>query len=60
MKVIEQETKPRYVDIQGLMAYTSLGRNNALKIGEESGSKKKLGRRVIYDLNKIDSYISKL
>ena len=47
----------RFVGIEGLMKYTGLGRNTALKIGTDSGAKAKIGKRAIYDLRKIDAYI---
>ena len=47
----------RFVGIEGLMKYTGLGRNTALKIGIDSGAKAKIGKRAIYDLRKIDAYI---
>lgn len=49
---------PRYVDIKGLMAYTSMGRNTCLTIGRSSGALIKCGRRNIYDLKAIDSYLA--
>ena len=50
-------TSARFVGIEGLMKYTGLGRNTALKIGTDSGAKAKIGKRAIYDLRKIDAYI---
>lgn len=49
---------PRYVDIKGLMAYTSMGRNTCLTIGRTSGALIKCGRRNIYDLKAIDYYLA--
>ena len=51
--------EPRYVDDDSLAAYTSLGRNSALRIGEESCASIRLGRRTVYDLRKIDEYMEK-
>ena len=53
----EELTSARFVGIEGLMKYTGLGRNTALKIGTDSGAKAKIGKRAIYDLRKIDAYI---
>lgn len=53
------ETK-RLVDVPGFMSYTGLGRNNAMKLGEEIGCKIKIGRRVLYDLRKADQYFDSL
>lgn len=49
-----------YREIKGLMEYLCCGRNKAMQIGIESGAKKKIGRRVIYDLRKIDAYMETL
>ena len=53
------ETK-RLVDVPGFMSYTGLGRNNAMKLGEEIGCKIKIGRRVLYVLRKADQYFDSL
>lgn len=53
------ETK-RLVNIPEFMSYTGLGRNNAMKLGEEIGCKVKIGRRVLYDLRKADKYFDSL
>lgn len=41
---MENISSKRLVDISSLMEYLSLGRNSALKFGEESGAKLKVGR----------------
>ena len=50
----------RLMDTEELRVYTSLGRNGAMKLGEESGAKVKIGRRVLCDKTKIDKYINSL
>lgn len=50
----------RLLDTDQLRAYTSLGRNNAMKLGEEIGAKIKIGKRVLWDKNKIDKYLDSL
>lgn len=50
----------RYTDVNGLQTYLCVGRNKAMQIGIDSGAKKKLGKRVIYDLRKIDAYMETL
>lgn len=50
----------RYADINALQAYTSLGRNTAAEIGREAGAVIRIGRRTVYDLRKIDEYMSRL
>lgn len=50
----------RLMDTEELRVYTSLGRNNAMKLGEEIGAKVKVGKRVLWDKKKIDQYFDKL
>ena len=50
----------RLMDTEELRAYTNLGRNNAMKLGEEIGAKVQLGRRVLWDRRKIDEYFNSL
>lgn len=52
--------KARMMDTEELRAYTSLGRNNAMKLGEEIGAKVKIGRRVLWDKRKVDEYFDSL
>lgn len=50
----------RLIDTEELKAYTNLGRNNAMKLGEEIGAKVQIGRRVLWDRVKIDQYFNNL
>lgn len=50
----------RLMDTEELRAYTNLGRNNAMKLGEEIGAKVQIGRRVLWDRVKIDQYFNSL
>ena len=50
----------RLMDTEELRAYTNLGRNNAIKLGEEIGAKVQIGRRVLWDRRKIDEYFNSL
>lgn len=50
----------RLMDTEELRAYTNLGRNNAMKLGEEIGAKIKIGKRVLWDKVKIDQYLNDL
>lgn len=50
----------RLMDTEELRAYTNLGRNNAMKLGEEIGAKVKIGKRVLWDRKKIDQYFNEL
>lgn len=50
----------RLMDTEELRAYTNLGRNNAMKLGEEIGAKVQIGRRVLWDRRKVDEYFNAL
>lgn len=50
----------RLMDTDELRAYMNLGRNNAMKLGEEIGAKVKVGKRVLWDRVKIDQYLNEL
>lgn len=54
------EGKSRLMDTEELRAYTNLGRNNAIKLGEDIGAKVKVGKRVLWDRVKIDKYLDEL
>ena len=50
----------RLMDKEELRVYTNLGRNNAMKLGEEIGAKVRIGRRVLWDRVKVDQYFNSL
>lgn len=50
----------RLMDTEELRAYTNLGRNNAMKLGEEIGAEVKVGKRVLWDRVKLDQYLNEL
>ena len=50
----------RLMDTEELRAYTNLGRNNAMKLGEEIGARVQVGKRVLWDRKKIDQYFNEL
>lgn len=50
----------RMLNTKELQSYIGLGRNNAMKLGEEAGAKVKLGKRVLWDKRKIDKYVDTL
>ena len=50
----------RLMDTEELRAYTNLGRNNAMKLGDEIGARVQIGKRVLWDRKKIDDYFDKL
>ena len=45
MRTVNTE-KSRLMDTEELRVYTKLGRNSAMKLGEEIGAKVRIGRRV--------------
>lgn len=50
----------RLMDTEELRAYTNLGRNNAMKLGEEIGARVQIGRRVLWDRRKVDEYFNSI
>lgn len=53
-------TDSRLMDTEELRAYTNLGRNNAMKLGDEIGARVQIGKRVLWDRIKIDQYFNSL
>ena len=49
-----------FVGLKGLQEYSSLGKNKAAKLGELAGARVRFGRRVIYDLDKVQEYLDSL
>lgn len=52
--------EPITVDIERLAAMLSCGKDTARKIGEDAGARIVIGRRVLYSVRKIESYIDKI
>ena len=50
----------RLIGIDELASYLGLGRNSALRFGEEVGAVRRIGRRTLYDRRIIDNAIDKL
>jgi hypothetical protein len=50
----------RLLDTDELRDYTNLGRNSAMKLGEEIGAKVVIGKRVLWDRIKLDQYFNEL
>lgn len=48
------------VDIIGLQAMLSVGRNTAERIGKEAGAVVKIGARKLYNVKKIQQYIDQI
>ena len=55
-----QSVIPRLMDTEELRTYTNLGRNTAMKLGEEIGARVQIGKRVLWDRVKIDAYFDSL
>ena len=53
----EMQATGRYMGIDELKNYISLGEGTARKIGAESGAVVRIGRRVLYDRQQIDAYM---
>lgn len=60
MKRERNEIKPRLMGITELMNYLSIGRAKAAEVATNAGACKRLGKRVLYDVKLIDSYIDTL
>lgn len=51
--------EPITVDIKGLQEITGLGKNQALKLGIDSGARVELGiRRTLYNVEKVREYLN--
>ncbi len=59
IKKSEFDDIPRYLNIETLQWYLSVGRNTALHVGSESGAKRMIGRRAVYDREVIDEYMKR-
>ena len=56
--ITNPDSEKRLVCIADFAAYIGVGRNTALKLGEEIGCKVKIGKRVLFDLKKADQYFN--
>ena len=50
----------RYMDAQTLAAYLSLGVITAREVGTKAGARRQIGRRVVFDREKVDAYMDKM
>ena len=48
----------RYVSLSEFGDYMNLGRNSAKKTAVAIGAEKRIGKRCVYDLRKVDEYFS--
>ena len=54
------EAGVRLVKVDGLCAYTSMGKNKAMEFAERIGAKRKFGKSVLYDLRVVDAALDGL
>lgn len=55
------ETKEKIaVDIIGLQAMLSIGRKSASEIGEKAGAVIRIGRRKLYNVEKVKQYMENM
>lgn len=55
-KVIDSSSK-KYVDIKELQGMLSLGKTKAYEIGKESNAIIKVGRRTLFNVDKVLEYL---
>ena len=49
-------TEKRLLNMTEFQAYTSVGRNSAMKLAHESGTEVRIGRQVLVDRVKFDEW----
>ena len=59
-KAINQKAPIMAVDIKGLQAMLSVGRDTATKIGYAAGANFRFGKRNLYKVDKINEYLETL
>ena len=59
-KSMEEINNSRLLNLNDLMMYIGVGRNKAIDFGKESSSIVRIGRRVLYDRERVDKYIDSL
>ena len=57
---LETGINSRLISTEKLRAYTNLGHNSAVKLGDQIGARVQIGSRVLWDLRKLDEYFNKL
>lgn len=55
-----ENVNPRLLNTNELMAYSGLGRNKSVSLGDEIGARVQIGRRVLWDRVKVDEYFNSL
>ena len=60
-KTLNRETEYRLaVSADTLAAMLDCGRPTAVKIGEESGARVRIGRRTLYKVSAVESYLDRI
>ena len=60
LKEIRDKQKAVILNTDELMAYSGLGRNKSVILGDEIGARVQIGKRVLWDRVKIDAYFDSL
>ena len=60
MRKRDKRTTGRLMDITELSEYLAVGRNTALRFGNEARATVRIGRRVLYDRQSIDKAIERI
>lgn len=56
----ENSAAPKAVDTAGLQALLNVGRYTATKIGTDAGARIQIGRRVLWNVEKIQRYLDEI
>lgn len=54
------EMKPLTVSVKEVMKLFGVGKNIAYKIGKEAGAEVRVGRRLLFNVKKLEAYIDSL
>ncbi|MDD6070425.1 MAG: hypothetical protein PUC12_06365 [Clostridiales bacterium] len=57
---VESTAKKRTVDTAGLQAMLSSGRKTAVEIGTAAGARIQVGRRVLWNVSKVQQYLDRV
>ncbi len=57
---MEKTLEPKTVDTEGLMEILGAGRKVAIRVGTEAGARIQVGRRVLWNLRKIEAYLDSI
>lgn len=60
MRLRRETNNKILVDVNELQAMLSVGKNTAIKIGNESGAVVKIGNRKLYNVQTIEEYVKQL